>query len=237
MEGIDVVDAVTFYEREARKIPLESIQPSWLIFSDGFGAVAARNLSKRAFDVMASLALLLVTWPVMLLTILAIKLEEGLRAPVFYKQERVGLNGKSFYVIKFRSMRVDAEKAGQAIWAQKNDSRVTRVGAFIRKVRIDELPQIFNVLKGDMAFVGPRPERPVFVRQLAEKIPFYNERHRVKPGITGWAQLCFAYADSEEDSKEKLRYDLYYIKNQSLLLDLIILIQTVEVILFKKGAH
>lgn len=237
MEGIDVVDAVTFYEREARKIPLESIQPSWLIFSDGFGAVAARNLSKRAFDVMASLALLLVTWPVMLLTILAIKLEEGLRAPVFYKQERVGLNGKSFYVIKFRSMRVDAEKAGQAIWAQKNDSRVTRVGAFIRKVRIDELPQIFNVLKGDMAFVGPRPERPVFVRQLAAKIPFYNERHRVKPGITGWAQLCFAYADSEEDSKEKLRYDLYYIKNQSLLLDLIILIQTVEVILFKKGAH
>src|SRR5690606_11481270 len=147
MEGIDVVDAVTFYEREARKIPLESIQPSWLIFSDGFGAVAARNLSMRAFDVMARLAFLLVTWPGMLLTILAIKLEEGLRAPVFYKQERVGLNGKSFYVIKFRSMRVDAEKAGQAIWAQKNDSRVTRVGAFIRKVRIDELPQIFNVLK------------------------------------------------------------------------------------------
>src|SRR5690554_401171 len=237
MEGINVVDAVTFYEREARKIPLEAIQPSWLIFSDGFGAVAAKNFSKRSFDVLASLALLLVTWPVMLLTIMAIKLEEGLRAPVFYKQERVGLNGKSFYVIKFRSMRVDAEKAGQAIWAQKNDSRVTRVGAFIRKVRIDELPQIFNVLKGDMAFVGPRPERPVFVQQLAEKIPFYNERHRVKPGITGWAQLCFAYADSEEDSKEKLRYDLYYMKNQSLLLDLIILIQTVEVILFKKGAH
>lgn len=237
MEGIGVVDAVTFYEREARKIPLEAIQPSWLIFSDGFSTVSARNLSKRSFDVLASFALLLVTWPIMLLTILAIKLEEGLRAPVFYKQERVGLNGKSFYVIKFRSMRIDAEKGGQAIWAQKNDSRVTRVGAFIRKVRIDELPQIFNVLKGDMAFVGPRPERPVFVKQLAEKIPFYNERHRVKPGITGWAQLCFAYADSEEDSREKLRYDLYYIKNQSLLLDLIILIQTVEVILFKKGAH
>ena len=237
MEGVSIVDGATFYEREARKISLELIQPSWMIFSDGFGSVSAKNMTKRIFDILASVALLVVTWPIMLLTIFAIKLEEGLRAPVFYKQERVGLNGKSFNVIKFRSMRVDAEKGGQAIWAQKNDTRVTRVGAFIRKVRIDELPQIFNVLRGDMAFVGPRPERPVFVKQLAEKIPFYNERHRVKPGITGWAQLCFAYADSEEDSKEKLRYDLYYIKNQSLLLDLIVLIQTVEVILFKKGAH
>src|SRR5690606_23189617 len=133
--------------------------------------------------------------------------------PIFYNQERVGLNGKSFYVHKFRSMRTDAEKSG-AVWARKDDDRVTRVGAFVRKVRIDELPQIFNVMKGEMAFVGPRPERPVFVAQLAENIPFYNERHRVKPGITGWAQLCFAYADNEEDSREKLRYDLYYIKNQ-----------------------
>ncbi len=236
MLGVSIVDGATFCEREGRKIPLELLQPSWMIFSDGFGGVSARNLGKRLFDIFASLTLLAVTWPFMVLTALAIKLEDGWRAPVFYRQVRVGQGGKPFEIIKFRSMRVDAEKSG-AQWASKNDSRVTRVGAFIRKVRIDELPQIFNVLKGDMAFVGPRPERPVFVEQLAKKIPYYNERHRVKPGITGWAQLCFAYADDEEDTREKLRYDLYYIKNQSLLLDLVILIQTVEVVLFKKGAH
>lgn len=237
MKGINIIDAASFYEREARKIPLDLIQPSWMIFADGFGTVSARNLTKRGLDVIAGLGLLLVAWPVMLLTMLAIKLEDGWRAPVFYLQERVGLNGKLFKVIKFRSMRVDAEQAGVPVWARKNDSRVTRVGSFIRKVRIDELPQVFNVLRGDMSLVGPRPERPQFVEQLARNIPYYHERHRVKPGITGWAQLCFAYADSEEDSKEKLRYDLYYIKNQSLLLDLMILIQTVEVVLFKKGAH
>jgi len=236
MEGIRVMDGASFYERESRKVALEMITPGWLVFSDGFSLSSVAGAGKRAVDLAASLALFAVTWPFMALTVLGIKLEDGWKAPIFYNQERVGLNGRSFYVHKFRSMRTDAEKGG-AVWARKDDDRVTRVGAFIRKVRIDELPQIFNVMKGDMAFVGPRPERPIFVQQLAEKIPFYNERHRVKPGITGWAQLCFAYADNEEDSREKLRYDLYYIKNQSLLLDLMIIIQTVEVVLFKKGAH
>ena len=237
MEGVNIIDGSSFYERECKKVPLELIQPSWMIFSDGFNVGRLNAFIRRTFDVIASLLLLLVSWPLMLITILLIKLEEGLKAPVIYSQERIGLNGESFFVHKFRSMRIDAEKAGQAIWAQKNDTRVTRVGDFIRKVRIDELPQIFNVLLGDMSFVGPRPERPVFVDQLNEKIPYYSERHRVKPGITGWAQLCFAYADSEEDSREKLQYDLYYIKNQSLLLDILILIQTVEVVLFKKGSR
>jgi sugar transferase (PEP-CTERM system associated) len=236
MEGINIIEATTFLEREVRKLALDLLQPSWMIYSDGFGAISATQFYKRVFDIVASLALLLVTWPVMLVTALAIKLEDGLHAPVFYRQERVGLNGVTFKVTKFRSMGVDAETGG-AVWAKKEDPRATRVGSFIRKVRIDELPQIFNVLVGSMAFVGPRPERPVFVEALSAKLPYYHQRHRVKPGITGWAQLCFSYADSEHDSKEKLRYDLYYIKNQSLLLDLVILIQTVEVVLFKKGSR
>lgn len=236
MEGVRIVDGVTFYERESRKVALEMISQGWLVFTDGFTVSTVSGFGKRALDLIASGTLFLAALPIMLLTALAIKLEEGIKAPVFYSQERVGLDGKVFRVHKFRSMRVDAEKGG-AVWAQKNDTRVTRVGDFIRKVRIDEIPQVFNVLNGTMAFVGPRPERPVFVSKLAETIPFYNERHRVKPGITGWAQLCFAYADNEEDSREKLRYDLYYIKNQSLLLDLLIIIQTVEVVLFKKGSR
>ncbi|MGP4843283.1 TIGR03013 family XrtA/PEP-CTERM system glycosyltransferase [Marinobacter sp. 1Y8] len=236
MEGIKIVDGATFYERESRKVALEMISQGWLVFSDGFTVSSVSGFGKRAIDLMTAGVLFLAASPLMLLTVLAIKLEEGLKAPVLYSQERVGLNGKVFHVHKFRSMRTDAEKNG-AVWAQKNDTRVTRVGDFIRKVRIDELPQIFNVLNGTMAFVGPRPERPVFVKQLSENIPLYDERHRVKPGITGWAQLCFAYADNEEDTREKLRYDLYYIKNQSLLLDLLIIIQTVEVILFKKGSR
>ncbi|WP_111495972.1 MULTISPECIES: TIGR03013 family XrtA/PEP-CTERM system glycosyltransferase [Marinobacter] len=236
MEGVHIVDGAAFYERESRKVAMEMITRGWLVFSDGFTVSSVSGLGKRALDILAAGTLLIASSPLMLLTVLAIKLEDGWKAPVLYSQERVGLNGQVFRVHKFRSMRTDAEKNG-AVWAQKNDTRVTRVGAFIRKVRIDELPQIFNVLNGTMAFVGPRPERPMFVEQLAEKIPFYNERHRVKPGITGWAQLCFAYADNEEDTREKLRYDLYYIKNQSLLLDLLVIIQTVEVILFKKGSR
>lgn len=236
MDGVKIIDAASFYERESRKVALEMITPGWLVFTEGFSLSAAARLAKRSIDFAASLLLLLLAWPVMLLTALAIKLEDGIRAPVFYSQERVGLNGMTFRVHKFRSMGIDAEKGG-AVWAQQNDQRVTRVGNVIRKLRIDELPQIFNVLKGEMAFVGPRPERPVFVRQLSDGIPFYNERHRTKPGITGWAQLCFAYADNEEDSREKLRYDLYYIKNRSLLLDILIILQTVEVILFKKGSR
>lgn len=236
MEGIRIVDGATFYERESRKVALEMVTRGWLVFSDGFNVSSVAGLGKRSLDIFASLALLTAGLPLMILTAIAIKLEDGFRAPVFYSQERVGLNGRIFRVHKFRSMITDAEKNG-AVWASRNDTRVTRVGEVIRKLRVDELPQIFNVLNGSMSFVGPRPERPVFVKQLAEKIPFYDERHRVKPGLTGWAQLCFAYADNEEDTREKLRYDLYYIKNQSLLLDLLIIIQTVEVVLFKKGSR
>jgi sugar transferase (PEP-CTERM system associated) len=236
MEGVKIVDGATFYERESRKVALEMVTRGWLVFSDGFTVSSVFGVGKRSLDLLASSLLLLAGAPLMLLTVIAIKIEDGLKSPVLYSQERIGLNGKSFSVHKFRSMITDAEKDG-AVWATKNDARVTRVGAFIRKVRIDELPQIFNVLNGTMAFVGPRPERPVFVDQLTKKIPFYSERHRVKPGLTGWAQLCFAYADNEEDSREKLRYDLYYIKNQSLLLDLLVIIQTVEVVLFKKGSQ
>lgn len=236
MEGVRIVDGASFYERESRKVALEMVTRGWLVFSDGFTVSSVYGYGKRLLDIVAAGILLLVGLPLMILTVIAIKIEDGLKAPVFYSQERVGLNGRIFSVHKFRSMVTDAEKNG-AVWAQQNDSRVTRVGEFIRKVRIDELPQIFNVLNGTMAFVGPRPERPVFVEQLSAKIPFYSERHRVKPGLTGWAQLCFAYADNEEDTREKLRYDLYYIKNQSLLLDLLIIIQTVEVVLFKKGSR
>lgn len=236
MEGVKIVDGASFYERESRKVALEMVTRGWLVFSDGFTVSSVFGFGKRSLDLLAAVALLLPGLPLMLLTAIAIKIEDGLKAPVFYSQERVGLNGIVFKVHKFRSMITDAEKNG-AVWASRNDTRVTRVGEFIRKVRIDELPQIFNVLNGTMAFVGPRPERPVFVEQLSERIPFYSERHRVKPGLTGWAQLCFAYADNEEDTREKLRYDLYYIKNQSLLLDLLIIIQTVEVVLFKKGSR
>lgn len=236
MEGVRIVDGASFYERESRKVALEMVTRGWLIFSDGFTVSSVFGVGKRSLDLFAASVLLFAGLPFMILTAIAIKLEDGFRAPVLYSQERVGLNGKPFHVHKFRSMVTDAEKNG-AVWASRNDARVTRVGEFIRKVRIDELPQIFNILNGTMSFVGPRPERPVFVEELTQKIPFYNERHRVKPGLTGWAQLCFAYADNEEDTREKLRYDLYYIKNQSLLLDLLIIIQTVEVVLFKKGSR
>jgi lipopolysaccharide/colanic/teichoic acid biosynthesis glycosyltransferase len=166
-----------------------------------------------------------------------IKLEDGIRAPVFYRQRRVGLDGEVFNLLKFRSMSVNAEADGKAQWAQKNDSRVTRVGGFMRKTRIDELPQLLNVLRGDMSFVGPRPERPEFVSQLNERIPYYRERHCVKPGITGWAQLCYPYGSSEKDALEKLQYDLYYVKNHGFLFDLMILLQTAEVVLWGKGAR
>ncbi len=236
MEGVKIVDGASFYERESRKVALEMVTRGWLVFSDGFTVSSVFGFGKRSLDILSASLLFLAGLPLMVLTAIAIKIEDGFNAPVLYSQERVGLNGHPFKVYKFRSMITDAEKGG-AVWASKNDARVTKVGEFIRKVRIDELPQIFNVLNGTMAFVGPRPERPVFVEQLSEKIPFYSERHRVKPGLTGWAQLCFAYADNEEDTREKLRYDLYYIKNQSLLLDLLIIIQTVEVVLFKKGSR
>ncbi len=237
LNGIEVIDIVSFLERETGRVHLDVLNPSWIIFSEGFRRDAVRQSTKRAFDVAASLVLAVVTLPVVLLTMLAIVLEEGPRAPIFYRQRRVGLDSREFDVLKFRSMRVDAEGDGKARWASGTDERVTRVGKFIRKVRIDELPQIFNVLRGDMSFVGPRPERPPFVAQLAESIPYYDERHCTKPGITGWAQVCYPYGSSERDALEKLQYDLYYVKNHSLLFDLMILLQTVEVVLMGKGGR
>ncbi len=237
MSGVQVSDILTVFEEITGKVRLDLLNPSWMVFSDGFGSNPVREFSKRAFDIVAALLVLLIAWPIMLVTALLIWLESGFKGPVLYSQQRVGKAGKLFNVLKFRSMAVNAEVNGEAQWAQANDSRVTRVGAVIRKLRIDELPQIFNVLKGDMSFVGPRPERPVFVEQLAETIPYYLKRHHVKPGITGWAQLCYPYGSSEEDAREKLQFDLYYIKNHSLFLDLIVLLHTVEVVLFGKGAR
>lgn len=235
LEGINVIDLPSFFERETGKVLLDSVNPSWVIFSEGFKRGTLRNVLKRGLDVLASLALLLVFFPVMLVTAILIRLES--RGPIFYRQQRVGECGHIFDVIKFRSMTVDAEKDGTPQWAKKEDNRVTRIGKVIRKLRIDELPQIFNVLKGDMSFVGPRPERLFFVQQLVEKIPYYAARHSVKPGITGWAQIRYPYGSSIEDAKEKLQYDLYYAKNHSWFLDLIIIFETIQVVLFGKGAR
>jgi sugar transferase (PEP-CTERM system associated) len=237
LAGIDVTDLSTFLERETGRVRLDVLNPSWLIFGEGFKRGSFRLQSARVLDLLAASALFILTCPLMVVTVLAIKLEDGWRSPVFYQQERVGFGGRIFRLLKFRSMSVDAEAAGQPVWAQKNDSRVTRVGAVIRKLRIDELPQIINVLKGQMGLVGPRPERPQFVKQLAEKIPYYVERNSVKPGITGWAQLCYPYGSSEQDALEKLQYDLYYIKNSNLLFDIAILVQTLEVVVMGKGAR
>jgi sugar transferase (PEP-CTERM system associated) len=233
---MEIIELVTFLERETGKVRLDILNPSWMIFSAGFRQGRIHTTLERAFDVLASLILLTVAAPLMLLTMIAIKLVEGPRATIFYRQVRVGQYGKPFKLLKFRSMREDAERDG-AQWAQKNDSRVTRIGSFIRTTRIDELPQILNVLRGEMSFVGPRPERPEFVDQLNERIPYYRERHTIKPGITGWAQLCYPYGSSELDATEKLQYDLFYVKNHSLLFYLAILVQTVEVIVWRKGAR
>ena len=237
LAGISVVDLLTFLERESGKVQLSLLYPSWLIFSDGIGHGPVRNVLERAFDLVSATALLMVTWPIMVLAALAIWVESGFRGSILYRQTRVGLEGEEFRLMKFRSMREDAEAAGQAVWAADEDPRVTRVGRVLRKFRIDELPQLINVLRGEMSFVGPRPERPEFVDGLAEKLPYYRERHCVKPGITGWAQLCYPYGSSEEDSLEKLQYDLYYVKNRSFLFDLLILLQTAEVVLWGKGAR
>jgi sugar transferase (PEP-CTERM system associated) len=237
LEGIDVIELVEFLERETGKIRVDLVNPGWLIFSPGFRISKMRGVTERILDVTASVILTAVSLPVMLLVALAIKIEDGLHAPVFYRQRRVGKGGGIFHVIKFRSMSVDAEADGKAKWAVENDERITRVGNFLRNARLDELPQVFNVLRGHMSLVGPRPERPEFVDELQEQIPYYGERHAVKPGITGWAQLKYCYGSSEEDAFEKLQFDLYYIKNQSLALDLIILLQTVEVVLWGKGAR
>jgi sugar transferase (PEP-CTERM system associated) len=235
LSGVRVEDATTTYERLTGKILIDGLRPSWLIFSDGFVISRWTRFAKRLFDlVLASVGFVLAA-PLTLLTALAVYLDSD--GPILYCQERVGENGRVFTVYKFRSMRADAEAAGQPVWAQNNDGRVTRVGRFIRKTRLDELPQLWNVLRGDMSFVGPRPERPFFVEQLAEEIPFYQQRHAVKPGLTGWAQVKYEYGSSVEDAMEKLRYDLYYVKHLSIPLDLSIVFDTVKVVMFGKGAR
>jgi sugar transferase (PEP-CTERM system associated) len=235
IRGVEIIDILDFIERETGQIAVNLIYPSWVIYSNGFASTHyLRNSLDWLFNAVIAGCLLLVTWPVMLLAVISMKITEGIHAPILYKQERVGLDGEPFNIIKFRSMRLDAEKSG-AQMASENDSRITFVGHYLRKYRIDELPQIWNVFHGDMGFVGPRPERPEFVQDLIKNIPYYNERHNVKPGLSGWAQLKYPYGASEADSLEKLKYDLYYIKHRSFLLDLLILIRTVEVVLFGKG--
>ncbi len=234
--GIGVIEMIDFIEREAGKVRIDLLRPGWMLFNSNEQSRPGTT-AKRALDVSAAALLLVLGWPLMLVTVVAIKVEEGWRAPVFYRQRRVGQGGAVFEVVKFRSMRTDAEADGRPRFASVMDRRITRVGRVIRKMRIDEMPQVFNVLRGDMSLVGPRPERPEFVADLEKEIPFYRERHRIKPGITGWAQLLYPYGASREDMIEKLQYDLYYLKNRSLLLDLVILLQTVEVVLFGKGSR
>jgi len=233
--GVPVTDLAGMYERVRGEVPLESLRASWLIYGQGFAQGGLRGFVKRAFDLVVSAVMLLLALPVMLLTAIAIRLESP--GPVIYRQERVGLGGRRFMCLKFRSMRMDAEPDGVPRWAERSDPRVTRVGTVIRKLRIDELPQLINVLRGEMSFVGPRPERPSFVKELKEAIAFYDVRHCVKPGITGWAQVRYSYGASVEDARKKLQFDLYYVKNHSLFLDLLILVETVRVVLFREGAQ
>jgi len=234
--GVHVNDLSTFLERETGRVDLATTNPSFLIFSDGFSAgQRIAKVSKRLFDIAASLAVLVIGLPLILLAGIAVKLDS--KGPIFYRQPRVGLFGQTYNIVKIRSMWTDAEAAGQAVWASENDPRVTRVGQIIRKLRIDELPQTWCVLKGEMSFVGPRPERPSFVEELTRALPYYAERHMVKPGLTGWAQINYPYGASIEDARVKLEYDLYYAKNYSPFLDLLILLQTVRVVLWPEGAR
>jgi sugar transferase (PEP-CTERM system associated) len=235
LRGIRILELSSFFERENGHLQIDSMNASWMILAEGFHQGIVRDTVKRLFDLLVSAAMLVVCLPIMALTALAIKLESA--GPVLYRQERVGQGCRNFTILKFRSMCVDAEKDGKPRWAGQNDSRVTLTGRFIRRTRIDELPQIFNVFFGDMSFVGPRPERPYFVQDLTQKIPYYGVRHTVKPGITGWAQVRYAYGATDEDAMHKLQYDLYYVKNHSLFLDLMILLQTVQVVLWGKGVR
>ncbi len=235
LQGIQVIDLATHFEKLLGQVHLEAVSAGWLIFGDGFQRGLFRLLFKRFLDIVGSAVLLLLAAPVMLVAAILIFIESGM--PIFYRQERVGLNGRTFDVIKFRSMRQDAEKDGTPRWAGAGDARVTRVGKFIRKTRIDELPQLLCVLKGDMSLVGPRPERPYFVDRLTAEIPYYALRHGVKPGLTGWAQVRYHYGASVKDAEQKLQYDLYYVKNHSWFLDLIVLFETVGVVLTGKGAQ
>ncbi|WP_379547016.1 TIGR03013 family XrtA/PEP-CTERM system glycosyltransferase [Qipengyuania sp. DSG2-2] len=233
--GVHINEFSSFLERETGRVDLDTVNPSWLIFSDGFSSGRmVSSAAKRVFDILASGLLLVLTLPVIALFALLVKLDS--KGPAFFRQKRVGLFGEQFDVIKLRSMTADAEKDGQK-WADKNDVRITRIGKFIRKVRIDELPQTWSVLKGEMSFVGPRPEVPKFVADLDDKLPYYAERHMVKPGITGWAQINYPYGASIEDARHKLEYDLYYAKNYTPFLDLLILLQTLRVVLWSEGAR
>lgn len=234
--GVHVNDLSTFLERETGRVDLDTVDPSWLIFSDGFSAGRRiSSVAKRVFDVVASGILLLFTAPIIILLAVLVKLDST--GPAFFRQQRVGLYGQPFSIVKLRSMRIEAESDGAPQWAKENDPRITRLGRFIRKVRFDELPQAWSVLKGEMSFVGPRPERPEFVASLATQMRYYNERHMVKPGITGWAQINFPYGASVEDSRQKLEYDLYYAKNYTPFLDLLIILQTLRVVLWPEGAR
>lgn len=234
-QGVNVMELATFFEREYRQVALESISPSWMMLGEGFRQGVLRRGMKRLFDLIVSAVLLLLALPIMLIAAVCIVVESGF--PVLYRQERVGQEGRVFSIYKFRSMNNNAERDGTPRWAIANDDRTTRVGRIIRKLRIDELPQVINVFKGEMSFVGPRPERSYFVDKLVNQIPYYALRHTVKPGITGWAQVCYSYGASLDDTSEKLQYDLYYLKNHTLFLDLMILIATIEVVLWGKGAR
>lgn len=236
LSGIDVCEVQNFIEREASKIDVDLLQRSWLVYSDGFVTNFYQAVIKRLFDLVVASALVLVFMPVWVLTALVVGVGSRFKKPILYWQDRVGKNGAVIRVPKFRTMRVDAEESG-AVWADHDDPRTTRIGRLLRKTHMDELPQLFSVIKGDMSMVGPRPERPVFVEHLSQQIPFYAQRHRMKPGLTGWAQLCFPYGASVEDSKEKLQYDLYYLKNHSIFLDVIILVQTIELVLVGEGSR
>jgi sugar transferase (PEP-CTERM system associated) len=235
MKGIQVTDLVAFLERQRGCLQLDALRPSTMIYADGFVQAILRGYMHRAVDLVVSGIGLFLAAPLMAVTAVAIFLESGLRGPIFYRQVRVGRNGEHFEILKFRSMRTDAEMDGKARWAQENDTRITRIGGFLRKTRIDELPQLVNVLRGTMSFVGPRPERPEFVESLAKEIPYYDMRHLVNPGITGWAQVCYPYGASIDDARRKLEYDLYYIKNFSLFLDITIIVQTAQVVVWGKG--
>ena len=235
LAGMRVMDLSSHFEQALGQVRLDSLRASWLIFGDGFRQGWVRRTVKRLSDLVAATILLGVFWPVMLLSAILIVLESGF--PVLYRQERVGLGGRLFHVIKFRSMRIDAEHDGKPRWATGDDQRVTRVGRVLRKLRIDELPQLYNVLRGDMSLCGPRPERPYFVTHLTREIPFYAARHSVKPGVTGWAQVRYPYGDSVDDAMQKLQYDLYYVKNHTLFLDAVILFKTIGVVLTGAGAR
>jgi len=235
LDGVQITDLARYFERVHGQVPIESLKVSWLIYGHGFRQSALRNVVKRSFDLLVSAVLIVLTAPILLLASLLIAAEGG--GPIIFRQERVGFRGRTFTVLKLRSMSRDAEQDGKATWAARNDARVTRVGRLIRRFRIDELPQLLNVLKGEMSFVGPRPERPEFVAMLTEQIPFYAVRHSVKPGLTGWAQVRYSYGATVEQSIRKLEYDLYYVKNHTLLLDLVILLETVRVVLLGEGAR